>query len=501
MDQGVRSDWIYLVYYNRAADLQLLQTSTSRHGTRENMVLIRRLAILAALPHGISTLSPNDRIYTGDQTSNTITVIRPSDNTVLGTIALGSDRLGNALNPQNVGSVNAHGLGFSRDGKYIVSLSTLSNTVTVIRTANNKIVHTSYVDRGPHEAFFSPDGLAIWIGTRGVSSVSCIDAMNGTLLNRIYTGQGPSKVLFSPDGSTAYVNHIFEPILSVIDVPTQTVRYNISGLADKFSSDMMISPDGRSIWAAHKMTGQVSVIDLGARRVISVLETGPETNHPNFVVRNGLTYAYVTVASMNATRVYSQATPDSVPVFIQDIHMTGVQPHGLWPSADYTRMYVINEHTDTVDVIDTSRNDIVDTMRVGQEGQALIYVPNAVSNATEGMKNLGQQGLGLRAESRMVPVFGKTGDVPHNSSSAVVTVREVAGLEMFQVIGRQLVLNGTYTVSAVPKAAAGIRLPLATFKAATRARSGCGGAPQVLAFFKFFGVYDMSTVEVREGPL
>lgn len=101
----------------------------------------------------------------------------------------------------------------------------------------------------------------------------------------------------------------------------------------------------------------------------------------------------------------------------------------------------------------------------------------------------------------MVPVFSATGDVPHNSSSAIVPVREVAGLEMFLVIGRQLILNGIYTVSAVPKMASGIRILLATFKAATRARSGCGGAPQVLTFFRFFGVYDMDTVEVREGPL
>lgn len=99
-------------------------------------------------------ISSRDRIYTGDQSSNTITVIDPSRNRVLGTIALGDARLGGDLGPQYVESVNSHGMGFSRDGKYFVSLSVLSNSVNVFRTSDNALVSETYVDRGPHEAFF-----------------------------------------------------------------------------------------------------------------------------------------------------------------------------------------------------------------------------------------------------------------------------------------------------------------------------------------------------------
>ncbi|KXT03440.1 hypothetical protein AC578_1656 [Pseudocercospora eumusae] len=120
----------------------------------------------------------------------------------------------------NVQSVNSHRLGLSRDGKYIVSLGMFFNTVKVTRTAENSIVITAYVDRGPHEAFFAPDKRTVWIGTRGVSSVKGIDGMNGTILGRIPTGKGPSKVLCSPDGQTAYVNHIMDPISVMINVPS-----------------------------------------------------------------------------------------------------------------------------------------------------------------------------------------------------------------------------------------------------------------------------------------
>lgn len=485
-----------------------------------------------ALEGAGASISARDRIYTGDQTSNTITVVNPADNLVLGTISLGQSRLGNNLNPQNVDSVNSHGLGFSRDGKYIVSLSTLSNTVTVIATKDNSIVSQSYVDRGPHEAFFAADNRTLWIGTRGVSSINIIDAMNGSMIERIATGDGPSKVLFSPDGNTAYVNHIREPTLSVIDVPSRTVKYNITGLADKFSSDMMISADGGILWAAHKMSGECSVIDLEQRKVISVLETGPETNHPNFAVVDGTTYGYITVAAMNMTRVYSQADPHTAPVHVKDIRMTGIQPHGMWPSADNTRMYVVNEHSDEVDVIDTRRMEIIDTFAVGQEGQALVYVSGAMEEGNDGMENLGKQGLGYRTESALLPVQAANAgeEEPEKeyddgsykppygyddgsykkddngwkrqelmpAPQALVTVRTTGGLDMFQVIGRNLVLNGTYTVSAMCKTCHEDRTPLLSFNASMPNPRGCGTAPQVLGFFKFFDAYDMSTLEVKE---
>jgi DNA-binding beta-propeller fold protein YncE len=112
------------------------------------------------------SISDSDRIYTGDQSSTSITVIKPSTGEVLGTIALGDERLNSNLNPQYVRSVNSHGLGFSRDGKYIVSLSVTSNTVTVIRCVDNSIVSQTFVDRNAHEAFFAADNRTIWVGTR-----------------------------------------------------------------------------------------------------------------------------------------------------------------------------------------------------------------------------------------------------------------------------------------------------------------------------------------------
>lgn len=443
-------------------------------------------------------ISPVDRIYTGDQSSNTITVISPFTNTVLGTISLGAERLGDNLNPQYTRAVNSHGLGFSRDGKYIVSLSVTSNTVTVIRCTDNAVVSRTYVDRNAHEAFFAPDNTTVWIGTRGVDTLSIVDGLAGTIVGKIPSYGGPSKVLFSPDGTTAYVNHIRSPYIDVIDVTSHQHIANITSLADVFSSDMMISADGKRLWIAHKMTGQVSVVSTTSRRVIDIVETGPETNHPNFAELNGKTYAFVTVASEDATKVYEQPDPEKPPSYIGEIKSSGVQPHGLWPSADNTRMYIVNEHSDTVDVVDLQNEfRVIETLDVGQEGQALIYVAGAVPNG-DGTKNLGRQGLNGRAANVLLTVEDPKPDGKNVTATALITVRPADGLDMFQVIGRNLKLNTTYTIEG-KSVKHNVSIPLLDFTPTGITRTGCGSAPQVLGFFKFRDVYDLESLKLLEA--
>lgn len=273
--------------------------------------------------------------------------------------------------------------------------------------------------------------------------------------------------------------------------------YNITGLADVFSSDMMISADGKRLWAAHKMVGKVSIISLTQRKVISVLDTGPETNHPNFADINGTVHGFVTVAAMNLTKVYAQPDPDAEPVFLLSIRASGIEPHGLWPSPDNTRMYIVNEHSDTVDFVNLSTMTVEKTVNVGQEGQALIYVAGAVpAQYGAGTKNLGRQGLFSQ------PALNKivTGETSNNiSATALITIRPQQGLDMFQVIGRNLQLNTTYTISGSCLQCHGLQIPLLDFSASTPTGMGCGSAPQVLAFFKFNGVYDLNSLQLQRA--
>ena len=63
-------------------------------------------------------VSARDRFYTSDQFSNTVSVIDPSTNTLLGVIKLGDQTPAN-LSPLYRGELLVHGMGFSPDHRTI----------------------------------------------------------------------------------------------------------------------------------------------------------------------------------------------------------------------------------------------------------------------------------------------------------------------------------------------------------------------------------------------
>src|ERR1700757_252164 len=148
------------------------------------MKMIHWLVPLCFLPCAMSqqapwpqpdiTISGHDRVYAADQTSNTVSVIDPSENKLLGVIKLG-DPVPGALSPLYKGQLLVHGLGYSPDSKTLAVVSVGSNSVTLIDTATNKVKGVVYVGRSPHEAFFTPNGRELWLVVRGENYLSVID--------------------------------------------------------------------------------------------------------------------------------------------------------------------------------------------------------------------------------------------------------------------------------------------------------------------------------------
>ena len=129
-------------------------------------------------------ISSKDRFYTSDQFSNTVSVIDPSQNKLLGVIRLGELTPAN-LSPLYRGQLLVHGMGFSPDHKTLAAISIGSNSVSFIDTESNTVKHVAYVGRSPHEAFFTPDGRELWVTVRGENYVSVIDPAQLKEIRRI----------------------------------------------------------------------------------------------------------------------------------------------------------------------------------------------------------------------------------------------------------------------------------------------------------------------------
>ena len=392
-----------------------------------------RYAVAGQAPSAASDpdipISHQDRVYSAEQYSNTVSVTDPVDNKLLGTIRLG-DPLPANLSPLYKGQLLVHGMGFSPDHRTIVVVAIGSNAVIFIDTATNSVKHITYVGRSPHEPFYTMDGSEVWVVVRGENYVSVLDGTTYEEKTRITVPNGPGMTIFSPDGKYGYVCSSFTPETEVITVADHKIVGRVTQ-ASPFCPNIAATPDSKQVWFTLKDTGKTQVFDgQPPFALLKTLDTGPISNHVNIVRNANGMFAYVTIGGLNEVKVFRTDNFEQVATI-----PVGKLPHGIWPSGDGTRVYVGLENEDKVAAIDTLKNEVIATSPIGQAPQALVYVPDAVPEGL-GTSNLQPLGVaGLSAQLWLAPPGAKKEEKAPTSVSlsdqGLVQVLEAAvtGLE------------------------------------------------------------------------
>src|SRR6266404_4078421 len=124
-------------------------------------------------------VSHRDRFYTSDQFSNTVSVIDPADNKVLGAIRLGDPTPGN-LSPLYRGQLLVHGMGFSPDHRTLAAVSVCSSfspeTVVITTSAHNIIGRVKQESPFCPDIAATPDGNQVWLTLKDVGKTMVFNA-------------------------------------------------------------------------------------------------------------------------------------------------------------------------------------------------------------------------------------------------------------------------------------------------------------------------------------
>src|SRR3954463_423612 len=243
-------------------------------------------------------ITNQDRVYTADQFSNTVSVIDPAANKLLGVIKLGEHQPAN-LAPLYKGQLLVHGLGFSPDHRTLAVVSIGSNSVTFVDPATNTVKHVTYLGRSPHEAFFTPDGKEVWVAIRGEDYLAVLDGKSFAEKSRIKLANGPGMTIFSPDGKYGYVCSSLSPETAVVSVADHEVVGRVKQ-ESAFCPNIAAAPAGDQVWLTLKDVGKGMVFEARPPfKVIKVLDTGPITNHVNLIRNKNGQFAYVTVGGLD----------------------------------------------------------------------------------------------------------------------------------------------------------------------------------------------------------
>jgi YVTN family beta-propeller protein len=212
------------------------------------------------------------------------------------------------------------------------------------------------------------------------NTVSVIDTASNAVVATIPVGTLPVGVATTPDGTRAYVTNAGDNTVSVIDTAKNTVMATIPVVGEPQS--IAITPDGKHGYITNVFDNTVSVIDTAKNTVVAKIPVGdepsgiaitPDANHsPEHDNGSRRPLAYVTNVLDNTVSVIDTASN----TVVDTIPVGDVPDAGVAFTPDGSRAYVTNFDGNTVSVIDTARKKVVDTIPVGDSPGAIAITPD-----------------------------------------------------------------------------------------------------------------------------
>jgi YVTN family beta-propeller protein len=292
------------------------------------------------------TIGP--RIYVANESSNDVSVI-------------------DAEKLQPVGTIDAknyatHDLALTRDGRTLFATNLASGRVSVIDTEKMETVASIYTGSRSHVVALTNDNRQAWVANIGEDDISIVDINTLKIVGSLPTGKGPTGMAFSRDGRFAYVSNQGDKTVSVVDVEYQRVIKTIPvGTNPHF---LILGPDGR-IWGCNTGSNDIYIIDPNSQEIVGSYQVGPLPQQIAFGFK-GLSgpNAYVTVAGFNKVLVLST---DIKRMSVLEEIVVGDRPNGIWANTQGTRIFVADEGSNDIKIIDTGTSQVIGTVPVGRK--------------------------------------------------------------------------------------------------------------------------------------
>lgn len=218
--------------------------------------------------------------------------------------------------------------------------------------------------------------------------VTVIDAATNMVVTTITVGDEPRNPAVSPDGTRVYVPNRHDDNVTVIDGVANTVLTTINDADFDEPYSAAVNPSGTRVYIANKegggsSTGSLTVINAANNTVITTIDDVCFVSPEWVIVNPAGTFAYVVNRQDDSVCVVDTGTNTVV-----DSVGVGSDPRSAVVTCDNAFLYVANNGSGDVTKVRTSDNTVVDTISTGGDPRnmaitpdcAKIYVP--LQNAT-----------------------------------------------------------------------------------------------------------------------
>ena len=335
--------------YVTAQDADLLLVVDPVEGKVETKIIVGRR------PHSVVISKNGKTAYVSNQWANNIFIIDLESEQVTDTITSGG---------------GPAGLDLSQDGKFLYAANTYSNNISVIDVVQKQEIKRLHGGNYPTGVTASPDGDLVFVSsqrtlpikfrTEPQTEITILNAHNNRVDKRknFVSAHIMENVAVTPNGDMAIVtlirpknlvpsaqiergwmiNHGIGIILKDGKMAQFLLDEPNAFYADPY--DVVVHPNGKFAYVSHAGADVVSVIDLDEIRAL--LSEATEDDLRNFANHLGLSSRYV----------------------IKRIK-TGSNPRGLTIAPDGKFVYVMEQMTDHISMIDTEKMEVVNTIDLG----------------------------------------------------------------------------------------------------------------------------------------
>ena len=295
------------------------------------------------------------------------------------TLSIVDPESGKQLSAVPVGGITGHEVAASPDGRTawvpiygdsgVGSPGSDGRTVTVIdlRSDLKSLATITSIDLGsptrPHCAIFGPKDGRLYVTAELTRSIEVIDQRTHKVVDSIPTGQPQSHMLaISSDGRRGYTSNVGSGTVSVIDLQAKKVLTVIP--VARMVQRIAISPDDRYVFTADQTKPQIAVIDTHTNAVKTWVPLS-DTGFGMTPTRDGrrLLITLPTAKMVAILNLHSMKVEQAIPV--------PASPQEILVRPDGQVAYVSCDQSKQVVVIDLSSGKVLRLMAAGSGADGL----------------------------------------------------------------------------------------------------------------------------------
>ncbi len=334
-------------------------------GVYQRSVVLRKTAFYA--PTGIDVSPNGSRIFVISEAQKSLLAIDPANDEIQAAFRVDPRAVKVSHDGQKVYVYSARYMPDGNGHFFVID----ANSLQVLKSFDLGLIttHSPWDSIAYRIALNSSETTAYLAGGDG-DEVIVVDLIHDTVVKKIWVGAAdnhfivPARgIAITPDDQKVFVSSCLAQNVSVIDTASNTIVATIP--VDGCPSEVKITPDGRRVYVQRQAgTALMAILDAQALAMIKSVDFPPMVGGVlDFYLPDDELSVYAICFDPNWVMVFDLVETNEGKVIDATIR-TRLDPFNAAITADKRLLFVTNFTSDSISVIDTSLNQVVDTIPI-----------------------------------------------------------------------------------------------------------------------------------------